>query len=557
MVQKEFEVKVLSSLAKVFPDRIVGRPCRFGDVARGQEVSFQVAFRYFAPRYRQKYYRIEVKSPLREYITLYRVGNVPSDLSAYPERNDRNYISTHAGLFPDPLYPMEDDHVCAAMARWRAIWVSVDVSKNIPLGKYPVEIRFYGDDGSIVATCVYHIKVHTASLPAPTLLYTQWFHCDCIADAHGVKIFSEEHWHLIGEYMQLAAKHGMNMILTPILTPPLDTAIGGERPTVQLVEIEKQSEHYTFNFSRLARFVSIAKACGIENFEISHFFTQWGAAFCPKVVASKNGKQDRIFGWDTAADSREYQNFLQQLIPALLQAFSQMGIPKKQLWFHVSDEPKLEHLPQYRISKNILQPLITDCHHIDALSDYDFYRDGLVETPVVATDHIEPYLDAKADGIWCYYCCSQCVNVANRFFSMPSSRNRIIGVQIYKYGISGFLHWGYNFYYSQYSLRKLNPYEETDGGGAFPSGDAFSVYPYRDTVIPSLRQKVFSNALEDIRLLQLLETKIGKARVIEEIDAVAGKSITFSQYPTDERFFKKLYQRVFELLEYEKNFNKE
>lgn len=82
----------------------------------------------------------------------------------------------------------------------------------------------------------------------------------------------------------------------------------------------------------------------------------------------------------------------------------------------LSDEPKAEHLSQYRTAQGILSPLIKGCYHIDALSDYDFYREGLVETPVVATNRIEPYLDAKVEGMWCYYCCSQCVDVANRFF---------------------------------------------------------------------------------------------------------------------------------------------
>ena len=107
MSQKEMQIRALSSLAKVFPDRIVGKTCRHGEAARGQEHSFQVAYRYFAPRYRQRTYRVEVVSPLREYITLYRVGNVPAELAAYPERNDGNYISKKAGLFPDPLYPLE------------------------------------------------------------------------------------------------------------------------------------------------------------------------------------------------------------------------------------------------------------------------------------------------------------------------------------------------------------------------------------------------------------------------------------------------------------------
>ena len=549
MLQKELQTRVLSSLAKVFPDRIVGKSCKHGEAARGQALSFQVAYRYFAPRYKQRTYRVEVVSPLGEYITVYRVGNVPAELAAYPERNDKNYISTRAGLFPDPLYPLENGSVSVAMGLWRALWVSVEIPESVAAGEYPVKVLFYDEDGAVAATCTYRIKVHAATLPAATLLYTQWFHCDCIADAHGVKIFSEEHWRLIGEYMCLATKHGMNMILTPVVTPPLDTAVGGERPTVQLVEIEKDGDRYTFDFARLGRFVSLARDCGIGHFEISHFFTQWGAAHAPKVVARENGRTRRIFGWDTAADSKEYQSFLGQLIPALIQAFLELGVARERLWFHVSDEPKTEHLPQYRRSQGALSPLIEGCHHIDALSDYDFYREGLVETPVVATDHAEPYLDAKVDGMWCYYCCSQCVDVANRFFAMPSSRNRIIGVQIYKYGMSGFLHWGYNFYYSQYSVRKLNPYEETDSGGAFPSGDAFSVYPYRNTVIPSLRQKVFANALEDVRLLQLLEAKIGKDRVVEMIDAVAGEPITFSHYPHDDSFFDRLYGRIFELLQ--------
>lgn len=549
MSQKEMQIRALSSLAKVFPDRIVGKTCSHGEVAHGQELSFQVAYRYFAPSYRQRTYRVEVVSPLREYITLYRVGNVPAELAAYPERNDGNYISKKAGLFPDPLYPLENGSVSVAMGLWRALWVSVEIPESVAAGEYPVKVLFYDEDGAVAATCTYRIKVHAATLPAQTLLYTQWFHCDCIADAHGVKIFSEEHWRLIGDYMHLAAKHGMNMILTPVVTLPLDTAVGGERPTVQLVEIEKDGDRYTFDFSRLERFVSLAKDCGIHHFEISHFFTQWGAAHAPKVVARENGRTRRIFGWDTAADSEAYQSFLCQLIPALIQAFLELGVSRERLWFHVSDEPKTEHLPQYRASQGILSPLIEGCHHIDALSDFDFYREGLVETPVVATNRIEPYLDAKVEGMWCYYCCSQCVDVANRFFAMPSSRNRIIGVQIYKTGMSGFLHWGYNFYYSQYSVRKLDPYRETDGGGAFPSGDCFSVYPYGDTVIPSLRQKVFANALEDVRLLQLLEAKIGKDRVVEIIDAVAGDPITFSHYPHDDSFFDRLYGRIFELLQ--------
>ncbi|MBQ2735653.1 MAG: DUF4091 domain-containing protein [Clostridia bacterium] len=547
---KFFQFRMLSSLAKVFHNRIYGLSSRSAEAAQGQEISFQIAFRVNAPRYTKHPFRIAVSSPLADQVALYRVGNVPSRLPVYPERQDKNYLTNVPGLFPDPLFPLEQDTIQGIMGSWTSLWVSVKIPADCPAGNYPVQISFLDmvADESVMATMTYRITVHAVSLPAQKLIFTQWFHCDCIADVHGVPVFSEAHWALIGKYMRLAAEHGMNMILTPVVTPPLDTAVGGERPTVQLVDIEKNGDRYTFGFDRLQRYVEMALSYGIRYFEISHLFTQWGAAHAPKVVATVNGKEQRIFGWETDACGEEYASFLRQFVPATLAYLKSLGLAESQIYFHVSDEPRPIHLEAYQAAHGILIPLIGGCKHMDAMSKYDFYKNGLVQTPVISIDHIEPFVEAKVSGLWAYYCCSQCVNVSNRFFAMPSSRNRIIGVLLYKYDIAGFLQWGYNFYYSQRSVRKLNPYFDTDADMSFPSGDSFSVYPYGDDVIPSLRQKVFANALEDIRLLERLEEKLGRDRVIEELDRVAGEPLTFTSYPIDERFFERLYQFIFENL---------
>ena len=50
---------------------------------------------------------------------------------------------------------------------------------------------------------------------------------------------------------------------------------------------------------------------------------------------------------------------------------------------------------------------------------------------------------------------------------MPGNRTRIIGMQIYRYDLDGFLHWGYNFYNSEYSLYPIDPYRCTDAGENF------------------------------------------------------------------------------------------
>ena len=117
---------------------------------------------------------------------------------------------------------------------------------------------------------------------------------------------------------------------------------------------------------------------------------------------------------------------------------------------------------------------------------------------------------------------------------MPSARNRILGIQLYKFDIVGFLQWGYNFWYSQYSRYPIDPFKVTDAGYAFPSGDAFIVYPGEDgRPLESLRLKVFYEAIQDLRALRLLEELIGREAVMEMLEEDVDEPITFKRYPTD------------------------
>ncbi len=553
MNTSDTKIRPLSSMAKVFHDKIIGKVTRSLECAAGQEISFQVAYKleYNTFKKAQRKVVVEVGEALNATPEIFKVENVPSYLAAYPHRVDKKYITGSAGLFPDPLVPINNgDEVTAAMRRWHSIWISLKIPKDHKSCEEKVTVKLLDSDGHIVAKTTFTVRVHKIpELPAE-IPFTQWVHYDCIADVHGVKIFSEKHWELIEKYVRMAAEHGINVLFTPILTPPLDTAIGGERPTVQLVDITLENGVYSFDFSRLTRFVELARSAGFSCFEINHMFTQWGATAAPKVVAKVNGKAKKIFGWGTDATGDEYKAFLSSLIPAVIAHFESLGISRSNLYFHVSDEPSTEHLEAYRKVSRMFKPLIEGCKHIDALSHLEFYNEKLVGIPVVGTDtRMNAFLEADIKGIWCYYCCGQSLEVSNRFFAMPSPRTRMIGVQIYKFDFKGFLHWGYNFYYTQHSTRLVDPWKETDAGEAFAGGDSFSVYPYGDEVIPSLRLKVFKTALDDIRLLKLAEEKVGRDEVIAAIDRIAGMNITLRNYPIDEKFFEELYKYIFSVIE--------
>lgn len=517
-----------SSLEKVFLDAGEFKPPYLkASVLQGEEFAYQLVLK--KTEWGRADFSFFLDSPLKEHIQLFEVESSPCALAAYTRegRHDGDYLSLHAGLFPDLLRPLEGNTLTVSPYQNVTLWVNVAVPENCPAGEYPIMFRVEGHGARTEST--FTLEVIPARLPRQRLLYTQWFYADCLADYYQVPLYSEEHWKLMEAYFSTAAREGVNTLLTPVLTPPLNTEVGMERPCTQLTEIEKDGDTYRFDFSRLRRYIDTALKCGIENFEICHLFTQWGAEFAPSVYAVENGERRRVFGWDTKAASEEYMSFLRQFLPALVVFLKGMGLEKHVL-FHISDEPEEKDLETYQQNKELISDLIGGLPVIDALSDPSFYDRGLVKHPVAATDHIEPFLERKVPGLWAYNCCAQNVDVGNRFMSMPSYRNRILGLQLYKYGISGFLHWGYNFWYSWDSRKQIDPFLTTDAQGAFPGGDSFSVYPGADgTPLESIRLKVFHHALQDHRALSLLEELGGRELVEQTVERF--HELTFSQYP--------------------------
>lgn len=550
------EIKQFSSLEKIADVTGLDRnEIKSGTVLCGEHFSYQIALRA-TERDPRAIVKVEIESELSDYIKIYAVKHSAVDYP-HPPDADHNYILHSPGILPDLLVPLEEQNGYLNFVNDLALlWVEVSVGEEICAGEYDINILLKGvcvDQkintlNSDFFECAYmKLNVSASVLPKGELIFTQWFHVDCIASAHNVLIYSEEHWALIAKYMKMAAELGINMITVPALLPALDTAPGTSRPNTQLVKIKKESSEYIFDFSNLRRYIRLALECGIKHFEMTPFFSQWGCRYSPNIYADFNGEEKLIFGWHIPADSIEYSDFLKIFVPKLLVVLKEEGI-FGQTYFHLSDEPSASQIEHYEYASNLLRPLLSECKIIDALSNIEFYNRGLVEHPICTTDHIEPFISAGVKGLWAYYCCAQYKEVSNRFIAMPSYRNRIIGIQLYKYGIEGFLHWGFNFYYSQYSLYPIDPYVTTSSDGIFSSGDAFSVYPGKNGPLPSIRALVFREALEDIALCKLLEEKIGKPAVVELIDKEAGFEVTFKSYPKSEDFIFRLTEKIKNML---------
>ncbi len=538
----------LSSLDKVFDDVEQPEFIRLdrGVVARGEVFSFQIALSA-SPGW----FRVELSGKLNARIRT--VDPVPVRLAANrPE--DGFWLRSTPGLYPDLLNPLAGgDRFRVLPRQWRTLWVTVPVPEDCAPGEYELSFRFYGEVDGVwtpCEQCTFPLQVVALTLPPQKLSRFEWFHADCLATYYNVGCWSEAHWEIVESFAANAARHGINVLYTPLWTPPLDTEVGGERPSCQLLDIayDPASNAYTFDFERLRRYLTMGRSLGFLKFGMSHLFTQWGARFTPKIVCTlPNGRRVNRFGWHVASDDPAYAEFLNALFPQLLAFLRDCGLGKS-CFFSISDEPSEAHLEVYSRAVALVSPLLEDFPTVEALSRVEFFELGLVKHPVPANNHIEPFVD-KVDGLWSYYCCGQQTLVPNRLIAMPSARNRIMGTLCYTYQLAGFLHWGFNFYYSQYSRRFLNPFACTDADGAFPGGDAFLVYPgEHGEALDSIRHEVFADGLQDLRALELLEEKIGRDNVLEFLKDGRSEAFKMTDYPRDPEFLNELRPRIYRRL---------
>lgn len=533
-------LKNISSLEKIFPEC----ECGFTDFNSAscllnEEFSYQIAYKSTEYELLSAITTVEVESELSEYIAIYCTRAVPVTMSTFG-KTDRHYLMTGSGMIPDVLEPYE---CCIALTSdlFRSLWICVKPDKRVKAGVYCIKIIFKCN-GEVEGISEFKLEVIGEELPELDIPNTNWFYCDCIADAHSCEIFSEKHWELIDGYMKTAAEHGINMMLTPVITPALDTRIGTERPTVQLVDIFCENGRYSFEFGKLKRWLELCRKNGIKYIEVAHLFSQWGGEKSPKVEVLENGNVFNKFGWHTDALGDEYKEFIKQFVPALAQYFEK-NWEKDKVYFHLTDEPSDMNLEHYGKLYKLVKPFIPGFKHMDAMSHYAFCENGFVDVPVVVTPSIRDFLGKGLPELWAYTCCGPSNDgYSNRFMAMPSYRNRILGLQMYKFNVNGFLHWGYNFYYSRLSVKPINPYLNNDSEGGFPAGDAFGVYPVPGGCIPSIRLKVFYNGLQDMMAAKLLEKLSDKSYVTELIEC-DGK-LEFNICPENSEYILNIRERI-------------
>lgn len=378
----------------------------------------------------------------------------------------------------DALRPFED--TIPAGGRF-AIYLCVEIPEQFSSGKYEgiLSIKTAETTSQIPLTCRVH-DLHIPKLSDARLSMLNFFDYDGLATQHQVKKNSTKYWELFRQYVRAQ----ILMRCTHILLPAGEAIIQNGVVT-------------GFDFSAAERAGQIAREEG-------------AVKLCGGHIAH----------WHEWNDSEYYPNWDQTLGITTPQGYLQMRLYFLQ-WAEVihrnhwedcmtqalADEPQTHNDRTYRILAGMCRKFLPNIPIIDAVETTNL--GGGIDIWVPKQDTYEKWRDeyevlkAAGEEMWFYTCAFPAGPAMNRSMDLPLTVSRVVLWMGAYYRLSGFLHWGFNYYIGDDIWHSACcPHK----GALLPAGDAHIVYPGPDGPWRSMRFEAQRAGAEDYELLvQALE----------------------------------------------------
>jgi hypothetical protein len=530
----------VDALVKVFPgDRVPTRPVPAPDLvaARDQHVALQVALRSST--------RLEGVSaecgplegpggPLPADVRVQGVGLVVVG-SHTDDVPDDELVGEAPGWYPDPLVDLP---LTLEPNRTRAVWATIHVPKEAPAGSYRSEL-LVRRGGREVARVPFRLRVVAAEVPAGrSLRVTNWFRVD---DRHAKQFwdapqFSERWWSVVANLARVMADYRQNVVLTP---------------TLDLVE-RLPGEPASFGFDRFDRWVETFRKAGAIGFiEGGHLVGRAGGYDEPLVVPVLLREGEKVGKVELPLDDPRVQPFLVAFLPALNRHLEEKGWKAFYLQ-HVLDEPHGDEPAAYARIAALVRKHLPGVPTIDAIDAHDV-PDALREASDVWVPQLGRFDDQAGllaerqragHEVWFYTCLFPRGRYMNRLMDLPLIKTRLLPWLDYRYGLTGFLHWGWNFWGPE-PTKDTQPVIDLNQT-LLPSGDAFIVYPDRPrlSVLPSIRLEAMRAGIEDYEMLVALARRDRGAADRLAREAVA----SFTDYVRDPTAFRRIEARLIEAL---------
>lgn len=528
-----FKAWFVDSLIKVFPYDAAGAHRLASPkfvAARNQHVNVEIAMRSTHPIPAIAAQVEPLKDSAGHVIqsaTVQQVGYVV--VGSHTNSPEDELVGTAPGWYPDVLLPLP---LNLEAERTDALWVQVCVPADASPGIYhgAIDIRA---GARKLARLPFQLRVFTASVPQKrSLNVTNWFSLSdqTARQFFGVAMFSDGWWKLVANVAHVFAEHRQNVVLTPLM---------------ELIHPKAEGGRIRYDYADLDRWVQAFQQAGaIGTIEGSHLTTRAegsynGSLLLPVFEIVKNRVQQVAL---PASDPR-VEPFLTSFLSSLYAHLKLRGWTSIYVQ-HISDEPHGGEIPYYAKLAEIVHRVMPGIRTIDAV-DVAHMPEILQENcdiwvPILGSfdtdmNMISQRIDAGR-AVWYYTCIYPQGRYLNRFIDFPLIKTRLLPWLDFRYGLTGFLHWGGNSWTPKPMLDTQLVID--NNGTLLPAGDAFIYYPDREhlTFDSSIRMETLLAGIEDYELLQELKANNGA-----EAHRLAQQVIpSFTGYVRDPAQFRKV-----------------
>ena len=415
-------------------------------------------------------------------LTWHFVGSIPLSNNA-PNQPGSATVRSVPARFPDYLMP--DRQISIDKGMYQSVWLTVSIPDTARAGGYSGKVTVKSSQGA--QSLPVYLRVYPLSLPAERhLKVTEWYDTRNFEKLHGVEgIYTEAWFNMLRKYAENMAAHRQNVFRVPMNSIDISLLSAGE---------------LSFDFSRFDQIAQVFWDTEKMDFLETGFLANFGEQgwFSTEIVLKDFRVKSEATGEQIILPGRD-------IVPGLLPAFEghlrQKGWLDKTL-FHIHDEPTLRNVLAWRELSAYLHRYAPDLIRIDAIETTNLFDD--IEIAVPKLDHLdawyEKYMNAAREGteLWFYTVgIYQAASYPNKTIDMPVMDNRIMHWLNYKYDLSGFLHWGWNYWT-----------ENPDAEAGMHIGDGWHVYPVKEGVLNSLRWEQMRNGLQDYEYFWMLEDRI-------------------------------------------------
>jgi hypothetical protein len=437
-VQPELlQVWPVDPLVKVFRDAPPDSPGpATAEVARGELATLQVVLRAEIPvaklRARVSPFKRAWAAGTLIPQTPRFVGYVPVDRPT--QKPSKDQLRQPPADYPDPL--LEDESIDVVAGQAQPVWITVAVPTNAAPGTYRGTLTLEGTTGG---TPIYfeqklRVVVHRAVAGPAGLWVTEWYALQWRHMQITPELESEAYYALLRRYARNMAEHRHNVaLISPLALTQFSVGPSG---TLQM------------DFTRFDRWVKIFQAEGvIGRIEGGHIGGRKGGWESEFAVTVHSVKDDQVIQRQADPDSSEADVFYRRFFPALVAHLKAKGWLEIYMQ-HLADEPIAQNIKSYRAMAAVARKyapelrIIEACHTKDLVGSIDIW---VPQLNYLQQDYAHYQARQKAgDEIWFYTCVFPQGEYANRFLEQPLIKTRLLHWINYRYGATGYLHWGYN-----------------------------------------------------------------------------------------------------------------